>query len=408
MWIYAAILCVLVGTILAIQVSWILQSARIEENFLNQRVNMALCSAMDVLSKDRGLCSNVSGCVSHGNGTFEIAFNAQDKQKIDSAIQHHLWFYNIHVPFETTLSPYMSDRGGDQLPLGQALLYPAKAGMQNVLVHIHIPSSSQLLNSQINGTFILSIVVLVFLTALFVSTLRGLHNERKIRSESVEFINTMAHDLKTPISNISLATSLLNADQKNLSTTSRQYISIIESETKRLKERARKILGLASVDAVLEETTAADDVDIHDLINHSVESFSFQIEQAKGTIHRQLAATRTIVKGNQIQLSSAITNIIDNAIIYSSAPFDIQIKTVNEGKGISIEIADKGPGIAPQEQALVFRKAYRARNGKSVAEGFGLGLYLAKTLVEKHGGRLSLSSDGNSGSSFLIKLPLLQ
>ena len=69
-WVYAAILFVLVATILATQVSWLLQSAKIEERFLSQRVNMALCSAMDVLSKDRGLCTNVEGCFSRGKVTF--------------------------------------------------------------------------------------------------------------------------------------------------------------------------------------------------------------------------------------------------------------------------------------------------------------------------------------------------
>jgi two-component system, OmpR family, phosphate regulon sensor histidine kinase PhoR len=406
MWMYGGILFVLVGTILVIQVSWILQSARIQENFLNQRVNMALCSAMDVLSKDRGLCSNVSGCVSYGKGKFEVAFNAKDKQKIDSAIQHHLWFYNINVPFQTTLSPYTSAEPAGQLPSGQALLYPARAGMQNVLVHIEIPSSSELVNAQINGTFILSIIVLIFLIGLFFSTLRSVHRETSIRKESIEFINTMAHDLKTPISNISLAAILLKATDKDRSSNSQQYISIIESETVRLKERARKILGLASVDAVLEESSASDEVDVHELINQAVDSFSLQIQQKRGTISRDLTATSTVIKGNNIQLSSAIANIIDNAIIYARGSFDIYITTKNYGEGIIIEIADKGPGIAPQEQALIFKRAYRGRSGKSLSGGFGLGLYLAKTLVEKHGGKLSLSSDGNSGSCFMIQLPL--
>jgi signal transduction histidine kinase len=405
-WVYAAVLFVLVGTILTTQVSWLLQSARIEESFLSQRVNMALCSAMDVLSKDRGLCSNVESCVSHGKGTFEMAFTNQEKQKIDSVIERHLWFYNIHVPFQTTLSPYIGESVKSELPMGQALLFPAKAGMQNVLVHIEIPSQSQIIRSQINGTFILSVVVLVILIWIFISTVRALLREQKIRKETVDFINTMAHDLKTPISNISFAVSLLNRDQQK-SAASNQFISIIETETARLKERARKILGIASVDAVLDDSTDDSEIDVHELINQSLDSFNLKLQETGGTIEKNLKANNTVVRGNPIQLASAVMNIIDNAITYSNHGFVIKVKTRNEASGIIIEIADNGPGIPSGEQELVFKKAYRVRTGAKMPEGFGLGLYLAKTSVEKNGGKLSLSSDGVSGSCFSIQLPVL-
>jgi signal transduction histidine kinase len=406
-WVYAAILFVLVGTILTTQVSWLLQSASIEESFLSQRVNMALCSAMDVLSKDRGLCSNVESCVSHGQGTFEISFTKQEKQKIDSVIQRHLWFYNIHVPFQTTFSPYTGDTVKAALPMSQALLYPAKAGMQNVLVHIQIPSQSQLIRSQINGTFILSVVVLMVLIWIFISTVRALIREQKIRKDTVDFINTMAHDLKTPISNISFATSLLGRDQQ-MSENASQFVSIIEVETARLKERARKILGMASVDAVLDDSSDQAEIDIHDLIKQSVASFDLKLQETGGLIETDLQAGSSIVNGNALQLTSAIMNIIDNAIIYSREGVKIRIRSKNDDGGISIEIKDNGPGIPSDEQKLVFKKAYRVRTaGAKMPEGFGLGLYLAKTSVEKNGGRLSLSSDGASGSSFCIELPVL-
>ena len=159
-WMYAVVLFLLVGTILTTQVSWLIQSARIEESFLNQRVNMALCNAMDVLSKDKAICSNLKSCVSHGQGTFELTLNKQEKQKIDSVIVQHLLCLNINVPFQTTFSPYTAEGLHNPLPPGQALLYPAKAGMQNILVDLEIPSKSQLIRAQINSTFILSIVVL--------------------------------------------------------------------------------------------------------------------------------------------------------------------------------------------------------------------------------------------------------
>lgn len=406
-WVYAVVLFVLAGTILTTQVSWLMESARIEESFLNQRVNMALCSAMDVLSKDRGLCSNVESCVSHGQGTFEIAFTQQEKAKIDSVIERHLWFYNIHVPFETTFSPYTADTGNKPLALSQALLFPAKSGMQNVLVHIEIPSQAQLVRSQINGSFILSVVVMILLIGIFISTVRALMREKNIRKETVDFINTMAHDLKTPISNISFAVTLLNREGEHQGSGTNQYVSIIETEISRLKERARKILGMASVDAVLDDPGDEVAIDVHELINRATDSFKMKLQETQGRIEKHLDAGRSIVRGSNLQLSSAIMNIIDNAITYTQSGSMIRIRTRNEGSGIRIEIEDNGPGIPSNEQELVFKKAYRVRTGSRLPEGFGLGLYLARTSVEKNGGKLLLSSDGVTGSCFVIQLPVV-
>jgi signal transduction histidine kinase len=361
---------------------------------------------MDVLSKDRGLCSNVERCVAHGKGDFEMAFTKTEKQKIDSVISRHLWFYNIQVPFQTTFSAYSNDSTRVPLALSQALLYPASAGTQNVLVHIEIPSQSDLIRSQINGTFLLVIAVLIVLIWIFIATVRALIREKRIRSETVDFINTMAHDLKTPISNISFAVALLGKDQ-NRTPSSEKFVSIIETETSRLKERARKILGTASVDAVLDEHTGHSEINVHELILQAVDAFEPKLQETKGAITLQLNATRFMVRGNPLQLSSAIMNIIDNATTYCTTEILVCIRTRNEGQGICIEIEDNGPGIPLNEQELVFKRAYRVRNGGHTPEGFGLGLYLAKTSVKKNGGTLSLSSDGVSGSSFLIQLPVI-
>jgi two-component system phosphate regulon sensor histidine kinase PhoR len=223
----------------------------------------------------------------------------------------------------------------------------------------------------------------------------------------VEFINTMTHDLKTPISNISFALTLLNREQETSNVPRNQFVSIIETETARLKDRARKILGMASVDAVLEDSTDQTELDIHELIDNAVDSFRMKLQETEGQIEKHLNAGKSIVRGSQLQLSSAIMNIIDNAITYSQSGSMIRVRTRNNGNGISIEIEDNGPGIPSNEQELVFRKAYRVRGENRLPEGFGLGLYLARTSVEKNGGKLSLSSDGVAGSCFIIQLPLL-
>jgi two-component system, OmpR family, phosphate regulon sensor histidine kinase PhoR len=406
-WINAVILFILAGSILTTQVTWIIKSARIEESFLNQKINMALCSSMDVLSKDKGICSGLESCSSLAPGSFELTLTKQKKQKIDSVISQHLLFYNIQVPFQTIFSPYNSEESNSSLASNQALLYPvAHAGMQNTLVELEIPSKYDLIRAQINGTFILSIVMLILLITIFINTLRGLVKESNIRKETVDVVNTMAHDLKTPISNISFALSLFTRENPALKPSNNQYLSIIEKETNKLKQRARQILGVASIDAVLEDKADRAQININELIHNSVESFSLQCREAKAKISVQLDANQPTIVGSEVQLSSAVTNIIDNAICYSPGSPLVQIRTENKENSVNIEIEDNGPGIPLQEQELIFKKGYRGLGSKTRTEGFGFGLYLAKTLVEKQGGKLSLFSDGSNGSRFTIQLPV--
>lgn len=404
-WLFGTILFVLAGAILATQVSWIFQAAKIEESFLNQRINMALCSAMDALSQDKGICSRFESCHATAAGTFALALEKQEKETLDSVIRHHLVFYNINVPFTTTYSPYKSEGPSPMLPAGQALLYPkVEAGVQNILVSVDIPSKSELVRAQINTTFVLSLLVLSLLTIILFSSLRGMVRERSIRTQTIEFINAMAHDLKTPISNISLAINLLGRDRPTADEQTKAYLSIVETETERLKHRTRQILGVASVDAVIGNEATKSRIDLHDLIANTINSFNLQLRELRGEVSTAFAATRHEVSTSQVELSSALSNILDNAIKYSNSAPMIEIRTTNNNESVFVEIRDYGPGIARSEQELIFRKSYRSAKNRS--EGFGLGLYLARNLVEKQGGKLSVSSDGVHGSCFTISLPV--
>ena len=128
--------------------------------------------------------------------------------------------------------------------------------------------------------------------------------------------------------------------------------------------------------------------------------------EARGKVYEHLEATRSVVAGSHLQLASALMNIIDNAIVHNGDASVIWIRTRNTANAIHIEVEDNGPGIPSDEQDLVFKKGYRVRGNQNIAEGFGLGLYLARTMVEKQGGKLSLYSDGRKGSRFVIELPL--
>lgn len=401
-WIYGIILFLIAGGILATQVLWVMQTARLEESLINQRVNWALCNAMDVLAKDKDVCTGVQSCISRSNQSFELRLNDQDKAKIDSVIAGQLRYYHMNVPFESSFASYSPARQ-EQLTPEQALLYPVSSGaVQNVLVNLKIPSKNELVRKQLGGTFVLAVLMLIVLAVIFISVLKALSRESAIRKETVDLVNTMAHDLKTPISNISLALALINKENPDNTISIAPYINAIGQETNRLKQRARQILGLASVDAILEEVSVPMSVNIHEVIKEIANSFQLKLNDAKGKLEMNLTAKYYHLYANKIQLVTAFNNIIDNAIKYSGESPKITIETRDKKNGLEISIADRGPGIPEKDRHGIFEKGYRIENG---SDGFGLGLYLAKTLIEKQKGSIELDNRYTSGCRFNIWLP---
>jgi len=130
------------------------------------------------------------------------------------------------------------------------------------------------------------------------------------------------------------------------------------------------------------------------------------MREKQGDIRTALEAQRTKLNGDKLHLTNVFTNLIDNAIKYCTVTPSIQISTSNASNGIQIEIADNGIGIARDDQRKVFQKFFRVHTGNvHDVKGFGLGLSYVKTMVEAHGGTITLQSEPGKGSRFNIFLP---
>ena len=398
-WIYSVVLFVASAIILATQVSWLIQAADIEERFLNQRVNHALCMALEELSTDKAMCSSIQSCVARSRDSFDLRISRQDHKKIDSVIRKHLIQNQIAAPFSTTLQPVSISQNQAGIQLNQAFLYPVnQLQPQNVLIQLDIPSKNDLIWKQINSTFVLSVVMLLILAVIFVGALRSLLKERSIRLETVDILNTMAHDLKTPISNLSLAVTMLKKNQKN--TSQPDYLDVIDAEIANLRARSRQILGVGSVDGLIGNHVRIVPTDLHEIIRDCVDQFAIQLREKNGRIDLELNAQLPVIQGDREQLKSVFLNILDNAVTYASPSPMIVIRSSSRNESIRIEISDNGPGIPANEQELIFSRGYRLQNSRH--EGSGLGLYLAKTVTERYCGMLSVQSDGKSGSTFIL------
>ncbi len=250
------------------------------------------------------------------------------------------------------------------------------------------------------------LLVLVF----FAYSLYVLFKEKQLAEMKKDFINNMTHELKTPISNIAIASEMLknprlftDSDTDSIKKM-RHYADIIQQENERLKQQVERVLTMA----FLEEKTLdlkLESVDINDLLTTILGNFSLRMQQLNGVMEFKNQAHSPMIKVDKFHITNVIHSLLDNAVKYSINTPMITLSTENTQKGIQITVADKGIGMENDVQRLIFDKFYRAPTGDvHDVKGFGLGLTYAKMIVEAHGGTIKVESEIGKGSQFFINL----
>ena len=219
------------------------------------------------------------------------------------------------------------------------------------------------------------LLVLVF----FAYSLYVLFKEKQLSEMKKDFINNMTHELKTPISNIAIASEMLknprlfsDSDTESVRKM-RHYADIIQKENERLKGQVERVLTMA----FLEEKTLdlkRELVNIDELLDDILSNFSLRIEQLNGSIQFQNKTNEPIINADKFHLSNVIYSLLDNAVKYSVGKPEIIVSTENTSKGVRLTVADKGIGMEKDVQCLIFDKFYRVPTGDvHDVKGFGLG-----------------------------------
>ena len=269
----------------------------------------------------------------------------------------------------------------------------------DLVLYLDFPSrESYLRDNNIYGlTFSFLFIILIALSFYYV--IIKAFKLKKLSDIKNDFIDNMTHELKTPISTISLACeAMIDSKDKKV-----DYVNIIDEENKRLGSQVERVLNIARTE---KETYKLDryPVNIHDIIHESVNIFKFKVEKKDGKIIKKLNANSPIIKGNKDHLINVFNNLIENAYKYSDEKPIIIIESSNNSSSLEISIKDNGIGIKKSNIDKIFDKFYREPQGNiHNVKGFGLGLSYVKNIVNKLGASILVKSKYGSGSTFTLR-----
>ena len=286
-------------------------------------------------------------------------------------------------------------------------LFPGDLIPRKNFLTLYFPKNRSFLFKSLGWIGISSTVLMFIIMLIFTGTLYIIFRQKRLSEIKTDFVNNMTHELKTPISTISLASQMLTdkniaRDEKNIDHLS----TVINEEGKRLGYQVEKVLQMAIFDKGEIKMNIAK-ADAHDLLKNVADNFSLQLQNKNGSLKLDLQASYSNIAVDEVHFMNVFSNLIDNAIKYCKLEPVIKISTQNDKNSLLIIIEDNGIGISKENLSRIFTKFYRVSTGNvHNVKGFGLGLSYVKTIVEEHNGTIKAESQVGNGTNFKIRFPL--
>ena len=284
-------------------------------------------------------------------------------------------------------------------------IIPVVSNLNTGTYEFRSPSFSAHILRGMAGVLAVSAGILLTVIAAFVFIDRALRKQRDLERMKNDFTGNITHELKTPIAVAYAASDTLLecGDLGNNPSLREEYLNII-------KGQLDKLTGL--VEMILSTTLKNRDSLQLDLTDTAIKPL-LEEAAAQTRLSAKKPCTTTVsvcpddlaVRMDRKLMSSVLSTLLDNAVKYSGKQVTIALEARQDGDRTCISIADNGIGIAPRDQIHIFEKFYRVPTGDvHNVKGYGIGLFFAKNIVEKHGGRLTVESTPGKGSTFHIEL----
>jgi two-component system, OmpR family, phosphate regulon sensor histidine kinase PhoR len=403
---------IMLGILLFFQVRWIVYSVRFQGKVFKNSVDLALDKTISNLNSDKMVCSAMRECMRcDSTGLDSRLLSLGIWEQIHSSINAELAVYNIDPDYDLFITKNKKDTirsGPVNLVIRRGTCYTQSlrellqtSGYELV---VSFPGRARFFLNEAGVMLISSVILILLIIVSIIRMVSFYRNELQLADNTRELINNVTHEFKTPMSSIALASNIIRKGKyKESSGKVKEYGDLIYEENQKLQSQVDSLLTLAAVEWEEFEYNRKP-ARLNELVKDALNSVKLLIEEKKGTVISEFT-DNDYVSVDELHITNALVNLLNNALKYSPEAPEISIKTREQGKNILVEISDKGIGIPVKYQKYIFDKYYRVPTGDvHNIKGFGIGLSYVKSVVTAHKGKVMVTGEPGKGSTFTIIL----
>lgn len=235
---------------------------------------------------------------------------------------------------------------------------------------------------------------------------KAMRRELRLARMKTEFVANVSHELKTPLSLIKLCSETLQLNRLSSEEKRQEYFEVINRESDRLGHLIGNVLNFSRIDAG-KKNYEMKKADLAPLLNQTLDAYFLQLQEQDFTCKRDIPSSLPVVMADEEAVAQAFINLLQNAVRYSPGKGEIAVRGFSDGNSLLVSVADKGIGIAEDDQERIWDDYYRTAEARALGtRGSGLGLSLVNHIMEAHRGKTLLASTPGKGSEFTLVFPL--
>ncbi|ASW74858.1 sensor histidine kinase [Chryseobacterium piperi] len=398
----------IIGILIA-QLLWTRQAYNLEDKKFNQTVNIALLEVVEKLSGGKA-AFNESPVQNISNDYYVVNLNNEFHPAV---LEHYLKTEFNHFQINTDYVYALYNCHSDKMIYGKYVLKNQEDSENRIIkfpkhknlvyyFSIRFPEKTTYLISSLRFWYLLTFALIIILL-VYVYSIYTIIQQKKFSELQRDFINNMTHEFKTPLSSILLASeALTNQDTIKVNPKLQTYTSIITDQSHKLNNHIEKILNIARNDA------SGLSLKLQKIVLLPfIQEITNTVKQKNDNISIQIEVEHTIaVLADEFHFANVIYNILDNSIKYCKTEPSIIISSFKDSKGLYLKFKDNGMGIPSKNIPYIFDKFYRVNTKKSdEINGFGLGLFYVKKVVQQHNWKISVENNTDTGIIITLFLP---
>lgn len=392
------------AALLFVQVIWLRHSQGLMEEQFQTNVNTALCSAVATLAKDEKCSKPFSeSCTITAAECSQKLDQLIKTEQFAKTVSSSLAGFNITLPYEAKVcaKPPSYTPSATELPPYSCALDPITK-TDSHFINLEFSEKKKYTLDKMGIMTGTSFGILLMICLLFFYASYHLLRQQKMSNLNREFFNHMAHEFRTPLTNIKLASSLLQ--RKALAPAGQPHLQIIQNEASQLMQQVEQVLYLARLEKN-DYLLSKEACDLVRLCRDTIADMHLQAEAKRAMIQFTPTHTSTEIRVDALHLKNALRNLLDNALKYSNDQPNIRVDLKEYQDYVLLAVQDDGPGLSVGQQEQIFTPFYRQKSTRDNCKGFGLGLAYVRRIVELHQGQIEVQSQAGQGARFEITLP---